>query len=70
VVLTVCVNIYIFGWKDRERKGVCSLLPVGFENSRSWIFLQVGACKLWGRILLLVGVEELRDSVLPSCWCL
>jgi hypothetical protein len=42
VVVTVGLHLY-FRVVGRERKGGCSLLPVGARESGSWSFLQVGA---------------------------
>jgi hypothetical protein len=53
-----------------QGKGVVASFRLVSENSGSWSFLQVGACKSGGHSLLLVGARELRELVLPSGWCL
>jgi hypothetical protein len=51
-------------------QGVIASFLLVLENTGSWCFLQVGACKSGGRSLLSVGAEEIMEVVLPSYWCL
>jgi hypothetical protein len=52
-------------------KGVVTSFSLVPENLLgSWIFLQVSSYKSKGHSLLLVGVRELKELVLPSGWCL
>jgi hypothetical protein len=44
-----------------QGKGVVASFWLVSENSGSWIFLQVGACKSWGCSLLSVGSREFRE---------
>jgi hypothetical protein len=53
-----------------QGKGVISSFQLVLENIGSWIFLQVGACKLGGRSLLPVGAREYRELDIPSSWIL
>jgi hypothetical protein len=46
-----------------QGKGVVASFWLVSENSGSWCFLQVGACKSGGCSLLLVGARELRELV-------
>jgi hypothetical protein len=45
-----------------QGKGVVASFWLVPENSGSWSFLQVGACKSGGRSLLLVGAREHTGS--------
>jgi hypothetical protein len=53
-----------------QGKGVVASSLLVLKKSGIRILLQVGACKLGGHILLLVGFKELMELVLPSGWCM
>ena len=53
-----------------QGNGVVASFQFLLENSRSFIFLKVGAYKLEGHSLLGVVVGEFRELYLPSGWIL
>jgi hypothetical protein len=52
----------------RKGKVVVASFQLVSKKSGSWRFLQVGAYKLGGHILLLVVAREFKELELPLSW--
>jgi hypothetical protein len=58
------------GGRTGQGNGVVASFRLVSKNLGIRCFLHVGVCKSGGHSLLLVGVGEIGESVLPSGWCL